>query len=405
MLVVAPLSTLNFVWAREIFATLPHRKCAVLHGSRRQREEKLRDISVDIYIINHDGLRVVERELSLRTDIDVLVLDELAVYRNNSDRSKSMRKFATRFPWVWGMTGRPMPTEVTDVWAQCKIVTPERIPTYFKQAREMLMVKVNQYKYLPKQDAVENAFNMMRPQARFSLDDVVELPDMVIPPPREIKLSDEQDKTYRKLAREFQIMVKNQTITAVNAAAAMNKLLQVSCGYVYTNNPNFVTLDSTPRQRELLDILEGVEGKVLVFVPYRHALEGLSKLLTAGRAKPETGIEHCVMHGDTRNRDFMFNEFQNTSKYKALLAHPACLCHGVTLTAARTIVWYGPIASLETYDQANARIRRVGQKEKQQIIRFQSTPVERKFYKLLADRQNIQDQLLQMFETATEDAK
>lgn len=404
LLVVAPLSTLNFVWAREVFATLPHRKCAVLHGSRKLREERLRDVSTDIYIINHDGLRVIEKELSLRTDIDVLVLDELAVYRNNSDRSKAMRKFAVRFPWVWGMTGRPMPTEVTDVWAQCKIITPERVPTYFRQARELLMVKVNNYKFLPKPDAVAKAFDMMRPQARFSLDDVVELPDIIIPPPREIKLSDEQEKTYKKMAREFQVLVKQQVITAANAAAAMSKLLQVSCGNVYTQSPNFVTLDSTPRQQELIDILEGVEGKVLVFVPFRHTLESLSKLLTGDPAKPETMIcEHTMIHGGTLpgERDKLFNEFQNTPRFKAMLAHPACLCHGITLTAARTIVWYGPIASLDIYDQANARIRRVGQTEKQQIIRFQSTPVERKFYKLLFDRQNIQEELLKMFEDAT----
>lgn len=403
LLVVAPLSTLNFVWAAEIFKTLPGRKCNVLHGSKKLRLERLNDLSADIYVINHDGLRTIEAELAKRTDIDVLVLDELAVYRNNSDRSKHMRKFAARFPWVWGMTGRPMPTEVTDVWAQCKIVTPERVPAFFKQAREMLMVKgFNNYQYFPKADAVTRAFDMMKPHVRYSLDDVVELPDMVIPPPRDIPLSAEQAALYKKMAREFQLLVKQQVITAVNAAAAMGKLLQISCGCIYTKAPVYVTVDSSPRQQELIDIIEGVEGKVIVFVPYRHALTELSKLLNQPQghdAGPR--VEHAMVHGDVTNRDLIFNDFQNTPRYKALLAHPACLAHGITLTAARTIVWYGPIASLDIFDQANARIRRVGQTEKQQVIRFQSTPVEKRFYKLLETRQDIQQELLKMFEDAT----
>src|SRR5579859_3279626 len=95
LLIVATLSTLRFVWQAEAFSTLPHRKVAVLHGTKKQRLERLNE-EADIYVINHDGLKTIAAELSVRTDIDVLCLDELAVYRNNSDRSKHMRKFAER---------------------------------------------------------------------------------------------------------------------------------------------------------------------------------------------------------------------------------------------------------------------------------------------------------------------
>lgn len=395
LLVVAPLSTLNFVWGREVFATLPHRKVAVLHGTKARRLEKLNDPTADIFIINHDGLKVIQPELAARDDIDCLVLDELAVYRNNSDRSKSMRKFSSRFTWVWGMTGRPMPNEPTDVWAQAKIITPHTVPKYFNQARDMLMTRVSQFKFVPKPDAVETAFKMMQPQSRFALDDVVELPEMVIPPPRDVDLSAEQKKVYDKMMREFQVMVQEKVITALNAGAAMSKLLQVACGYVYTKKPDYVTLDSTPRKEALLDIINSVERKVLVFIPFRHALAGISEFLT------EEKIDHEVVHGDTRDRDQIFNLFQNTDKYKLLLAHPQCLAHGLTLTAASTIVWYSPTASLDLYEQANARIRRPGQTHKQQILHLQGTPVEKKLYRLLQNKQQIQDMLLLMFEEAT----
>ena len=395
LLVVAPLSTLNFVWGRECFATLPKRKVAVLHGSKARRLERLADPSIEIFIINHDGVKVILKELMERTDIDTLILDELAAYRNNSDRSKIMRKLAERFNWVWGMTGAPMPNQPTDVWAQAKIVTPNTVPKFFKQAREMLMIKVDQFTYRPKADAVENAFRMMQPSVRYALDDVVELPE-TISRVIDVDMSEEQKKTYEKMSKLFQVMVQEKQITAVNAAAAMNKLLQVALGWVYTKSPEFVTLDSKPRIDAMLDIINSAARKVLVFVPYRHALAGISKLLE------KEGIEHAVVHGDVTDRDTIFNLFQNTSKYKVLLAHPQCLAHGLTLTAADTIIWTCPTASLEIYEQANARIRRVGQMHKQQILHLQATPVEKRIYALLRNKQRVQDKLLELFEEATE---
>lgn len=395
VLIVAPLSTLNFVWGRECFATLPRRKVAILHGSKVRRLERLADPTVEIFIINHDGLKVIEKELAARDDIDTLILDELAVYRNNSERSKTMRKFAERFQWVWGMTGAPMPNSPTDVWAQAKIVTPNTVPKFFKQAREMLMIKVDQYTYRPKPEAVELAFKMMQPSVRYSLDDVVELPELVSRV-IDVDLSTEQKQTYDKLSKLFQVMVREKSITAINAAAAMSKLLQVSLGWVYTKNPEFVTLDSKPRMDAMLDIINSAAQKVLVFVPFRHALAGIGKLLDG------QNIEHAIVHGDVGNRDEIFNLFQNTQKYKVLLAHPQCLAHGLTLTAADTIIWACPTASLEIYEQANARIRRVGQKHKQQILHLQATPVEKRIYSLLRSKQRVQDKLLEMFEEATE---
>lgn len=399
LLVVGPLSTLNFVWAREAFATVPHRKCVVLHGTKQQRLDKLKE-DADIYVINHDGLRVIREELEARIDIDTLVLDELAVYRNNTDRSKIMRKFAERFIWVWGMTGAPMPNEPTDVWGQCMIVTPNTVPKYRRHCEQMLMKRISTYVLLPKPDAVDNAFKMMQPSVRYSLDDVVELPE-VIQRTIDIDLTPQQKKVYGVLAREFKIMIANKSITAVNAAAAMNKLLQVSLGWVYTGKPfEAIALDNKPRMDVILDLIDSASRKVLLFVPFRHAVDGISKLLT-GKDPTKPLVPHYVVHGGISNRDEIFNLFQNTSKGKVLLAHPQCLAHGVTLTAADTIIWGAPMASLEIYEQANARIRRVGQTHKQLIFHLQSTPVERRIYSLLRNKQKVQDEFLALLEEAT----
>ena len=397
LLVVAPLSTLNFVWAREAFATLPGRRVQVLYGSRQERLDRLAS-DADIYIINHDGLKVIESELWTRADIDTLVLDELAVYRNTSERTKRMRKFANRFAQVWGLTGAPMPNEPTDVWSQCQIVTPGRVPKHKGHVRDMLMSRISQYVWKPKPDAVEKAFAFMQPSVRYSLDDVVELPALTSRTV-DVALSNEQAITYKKVASTMSAMIKDRKINAVNAGAAMNKLLQIAGGWVYTENPEFVRLDPTPRILAMTDLIQSAEHKVIVCVPYRHMIDGISKIFNL------SGIGHEIVHGETKGRDQIFNSFQNTDKCKVLMVHPQCVAHGVTLTAADTIIWYLPITSLDIYDQLNARITRVGQKHKQQVIHLQGTPIEKKVYRMLAEHQKMQNLFLQLVEEATEDAK
>lgn len=398
LLVVAPRSTLNFTWANEVFSTLPERRCVVLYGSREARLT-LMSQDADIYIINHDGLKVIETELWARADIDTLIIDELAVYRNNSDRSKRMRKFANRFNIVWGMTGAPMPNEPTDVWGQCMIITPYTVPKYRLRAKEMLMTKKSQYKWVPKPDAVANAFRMMQPSVRFSLDDVTELPELVVPPPIEVPLSPDQKTAYQRVSTAMKTMVQNQTITALNAGAAMSKLLQISGGWVYTSNPDFVRLDPTPRLAALVDLINAAEHKVLVAIPYRHALHGISKIFSM----KGVDIDHCVVDGQTQHRERLFNAFQSTDKYRVMLVHPQCVAHGVTLTAADTTIWYLPITSLDIYEQFNARFRRVGQKHKQQLFHLQSTATEKKIYRMLREHQKTQDMFLSLVEQASED--
>ena len=373
---------------------MPDVKAVVLHGSRKRRRELLAG-DYDVYIINHDGVRTIVNDLHERTDIDTLILDELAVYRNNSARTKLMREFAIRFTWVWGMTGRPMPQAPTDVWNQCKILTPQTVPPYFRHARSALMLQVSQFKWVPRTDAVETALSWMQPSVRFALDDVVELPPAIYRS-IDVEMSDEQQKVYRRMANEFATIIKEKKITAANAGVLMNKLLQVGAGYVYTHNPEYVEIDSDARKDMLLELIEEAPHKLIVFAPWRHLIDGLSKLLKTHK------IEHAVVHGDISHREDIFNDFQMTTKYRLLLAHPSCVHHGLTLTAASTIIWYSPTTSLEVYEQANARIRRVGQQHKQQFFHLQGTVVEKKIYRMLKDKQRLQDEFLTLIRTAIE---
>jgi len=398
LLVVAPLSTLNFTWAKEIFQTLPGVQVQVLHGTKAKRLAKLGDMTADVYIINHDGLNIIADTLAKRHDIDTCILDELAVYRNGqSMRTKVTRKVTARMKWLWGMTGSPTPNAPTDAWGQCSIVTPNTVPRYFNRFRDEVMRKITQFKYTPKEDALDKVFEVMQPAVRFTLDDVVELPEL-IERTIDIEMGEKQSKVYKQMEQHAHAMVASNEITAMNAGAVLMKLLQISTGYVYSKDKSVVALDNDERLEALVDMVNSSDRKVIVFVPFVHALEAIAKRLTS------EGYDVRTVYGGTPKgeRDQIFNLFQNSSAIKVLVAHPQCMAHGITLTAADTIIWFAPIPNLEIFEQANARIRRVGQKHKQQVLMFQATKAEKKMYAKLRAKQKVQNALLEMFADGSE---
>ena len=395
LLVVCKLSNLRDPWADEAFKIIPGRKVNLLHGSRKVRLQLLAE-EADVYVINHDGLKVIYKELLARKDITVLCIDELNAYRNNSDRTRLMKRFAKQFQTVWGLTGNPRPNEPTDIYHQVKVVTPPRGPDSFKAAQEQLMTHVSQYVWKPKPGANDVAFGWMQPAVRFPLDAVTELPD-AITRPIHVDLSKQQEKVYNTVRKDLIAQIRDKKITALNAGVAMGKLLQISGGWVYTQAPEFVRLDAGPRVGALIDLIEASAHKVIVCIPYRHMLEGINGIFD--RLKVE--FDWCMVHGGTKNRDEYFNLFQHTDKYHAMIAHPECISHGLNLTAADTVIWYIPITSYDIYEQTESRIRRTGQKHKQQFLQMRATPIEERLYTLLRQKETGQDKLLALFEEDT----
>ena len=111
---------------------------------------------------------------------------------------------------------------------------------------------------------------------------------------------------------------------------------------------------------------------MLVFVPFTHTIEILSEHLRGA------GIICDIINGavPVSKRTDIFKRFQETEYPKVLLIQPQAAAHGVTLTAADTIIWYSPVTSIETYLQANARIDRQGQKNAMTVVHIKGSPVE-----------------------------
>jgi len=400
MLVVCPLSTMERTWADSVFQTFPHLDCVVLHGSRDRRIKLLKQ-DVHVYVINIDGLATIKDELAKRDDIDLIVIDELALARNSgTDRWKFLNAICNKQSprRVWGMTGSPTPNAPTDAWAQCKLVTPDNslVPKYFSAFRDRVMRQITPFKWAARQDANEAVYQMMQPAIRFSLDDCVDLPEQTFIT-RDVALTKEQDKAYKDMMSKLATEYSGGQILAVNEAVKANKLIQIACGVAYGTGGEEVVIPSKPRIDVLKEIIEESEGKVIVFVPLTGALESV-----ASELRKDWTVE--TVHGGTSKseRDRIFGEFQRGLDPRVLVANASTMSHGLTLTAATTIVWYAPVHSNETYEQACARVRRPGQTRTTVIVHIAGTDVERRVYKRLQDKQSMQGVLLDMMKERIE---
>lgn len=403
-LVIAPLSTLVHVWDREIFRYFNHLSTGVLHGSKAQR---LKVLAQDhhIYIINHDGVQTILADLIAR-GFDLAVVDELAAFRNaRTDRWKAinllinggMRKGSALpiqpIQFAWGLTGSPTPNEPADAWGQCRLLSPNKVPPYFKQFKRATMTQVSQFKWIPRHDANDIVFEAMQPAVRYKRDDCVELPEVSFQN-RQVSLSKDQQRVYSEMIKKLKLGFQEGTVTAANEGVLFSKLLQVAAGWVYTTDRKVVHLDNQARIDSLLEVLDEAEGKVIVFADFIHAAHEIQNILLKSK------IHSALVTGETpaSQRNLIFNSFQSAAFPRVLVAHPKCMAHGLTLTAANTIVWFTPTTSLETYEQACARITRPGQTRKQLIVHLTGTPVESKLYRRLQQKANTQGALLEMFE-------
>ena len=400
MLVICPLSGMGRTWYREIKLHLPWLTATILHGDKRRRYARLLE-DKDVYIINHKGVEVIFEYLMSRPDIDVVCCDEAAVYRNGrSDMTKALRDLVRPRKYVWALTGSPIPRAVTDVWGPCSCLTPHTVPRFFTVFRDQLMLKKDSHgwQWEAKPGAEERAVSCMQPSVRFRLDEVAELPPRVINY-YDAALSPKQRIVYDAMRQQAIALVGANKIDALNAGAVLSKLLQIAIGYVYTREGKVVTLDNTPRLQLILDLIDSASQKVILFAPFKSAVAAFSTMLANNK------LSHAVVTGDTspKQREVIFGEFQDTPKYKVLLAHPACMSHSLTLTAASTTIWSGPVTSLETFTQANGRTFRVGQQHKTLVAMVGGTPMERRIYKLLGRNEKLQNHFLSIVEAITED--
>jgi len=399
LLVVAPLSTLVTVWQNEIFENFPHLETRVLHAYNKAK--RLRELAApaDVYIVNHDGVEVIHKELLARSDIDAAVIDELAAYRNRrTNRWKFVQPIVQRSDYAWGLTGSPTPNAPTDAYGQSRLLTPALAGFSFKAFKDRTMRQVSNFTWVPRPEANEIAHGILQPAVRFTRKECFDLPPTTYSS-RAVVLSAPAQKAYKEMHQQLATQIRKHEITAANEGVKLSKLLQIAAGFAYDAGGKGRYVGGVSRFQEIIDLIEASSGKVIVFAPFRYFVDLLGGVLVRK-------FSTAVIHGDVSpaERTRIFAAFQSTNsdgsttEPRVICAHPGTMSHGLTLTAANTIIWASPTTSPETYQQANARITRVGQAQNTHIIHITATPAETKVYARLKAKGTMQGALLEMFE-------
>jgi SNF2 family DNA or RNA helicase len=377
VLVICPLSIMYSAWQADIFNTAMHRTCGVAHGTAEKRVKVING-GYEFVVINFDGVHTVLDAIKAG-GFDLIIVDEANAYKTATTRRwKTLAKLVTPDTWLWMMTGTPAAQSPLDAFGLANMISPLRVPKYSGAWRDRVQFQVSRFKWENKANWLETVRAALQPAIRYTKAECLDLPDVTYQT-RHVPLTAEVGKYYKDLKKQLLIEAAGEQISAVNAASALNKLLQISGGAVYTDKSQIVQFDIKPRLTALKEVLDETTRKVIVFVPYLHTIDVVSEYLT------NEGYTNEVIQGavSARYRAEIIKRFQEQQDPRVLVIQPQSASHGITLTAADTVVFWSPVMSVETYLQCIARIDRVGQVSKMTVVHLQGTDVETRMYRML----------------------
>ena len=355
VLVIAPKRVAEDTWSREHekWDHLSELRISKVLGSPAQRMKALKT-DADVYVIGRDNVKWLVELFGKSWPFDMVVIDELSSFKNPSaQRFRALKKVMPLSDRVVGLTGTPSPNGLMDLWAEIYLLDRgERLGRTISEYREMyfragarngyIVYRWEPYSYSQKD--IERKISDIC--MSMSAEDYLELPERIDNEIR-IRLSDKEQKLYDQMESDQLLRIEDEAVVALNAAAVMNKLLQMSNGCVYADGGDVVRIHE--RKLEALEEIIDTTGEpVLVFYSFKHDLEAIRKRIPeAGELKSSEDIARW-----------------NRGETRVLLCHPASVGYGLNLQdGGHVIVWYGLTWSLELYQQANARLFRQGQQK------------------------------------------
>lgn len=363
VLIIAPKKVAEGTWSKEKDKwnhTKDFRVSLVL-GSQQKRIKAL-SVNADLYIINRENIPWLVDYLRNDWYFDTVVIDESSSFKNSrGKRFKALKMVLPKINRLIELTGTPSPNGVEDLWAQIYLLDQgtrlEKYITHFR-AKYMEPNKRNRsqiFDYKIKDGVYDSIINKISDICiSMKSEDYLELPDLSyneIP----VILNDKARRDYDKMERDFVLELEGaeDEITAVNAAALSNKLLQISNGAVYDRTGIYTEVHDA-KIEAFLELVERLQGKsLLVFYNFQHDRDRIKRALE----KSDLVVKELKTTQD--------EDDWNAGKIDILLTHPASAAYGLNLQeGGNHVCWFGLSWNLEHYQQANKRLHRQGQKEK-----------------------------------------
>lgn len=363
-LVLAPLSILEAAWVDDINKFQPNIKYGVAYAKNRQKV--FEDKSLDMVITNFEAVNFLVKNQQLLTTFSNLVIDEFTAFKNkDAKRSKNIKALSALFRRRVGMSGTPNTNSILDLWHPVYLIDDgARLgKRYYSYRNQVCTPQFNGFAnvWTDKPDIEETVADLLKDiTIRHKLEDCIDLPDNIV---RTIytNLSPQVAAMYKTLAEDSVLYTQQGTINAVNAGARVKKLLQLISGGVYDEN-GLAQYFHQERYDLVMDLVD-VRKHSLVSFNWKHERDALVSIAE------KRGYTYEVIDGSVpaHKRSDIVRRFQ-AGQIKVLFAHPQSAGHGLTLTAANTIIWCSPTYNAEHFQQFNRRIHRSGQTQKTETI-------------------------------------
>ena len=342
---------------------------------RASRSNNLIYILMNVEALSHkSGQRWLHQRLSLNGKISMMVIDESTTIKSPvALRTKAICKLSTMVKYRRILTGSPVTKSPLDLYTQCAFLSKALLgfeSYYTFRARYAVMQQIElggrqilMPKYYTNLDELEmklKAFSF-----RVTKDQCLDLPPKIYMF-RDVHLNLEQKNIYETLRKKARAIIADDTVSFANKLVEILRLHQICNGFLKTDTGQLHIFKNNPKLKELLRILEEVDGKCIIWATYVYNIESIKQ--TLGDLYGKDSVVSIYGKDSVEDRKLAVASFQHNDRCRFLVGNPSTGGYGLTLTAARNVIYFSNSYNLEVRKQSEDRAHRIGQKNKVSYI-------------------------------------
>ena len=359
---------------------------------------------LNIFIMNVEALSTKKGLEAARQFLNVkkvlFAIDESTTIKNpQAKRTKNILDLSKMGKYRRILTGSPVTKSPLDLYTQCFFLDPwllGHMSYYSFRTRYALMRNMNfsgrSVNVVVGYQRLDELAESLKPFSyRVLKDDCLDLPPKTYMK-RVIQLTPEQKKVYEQMKKMALAELNGKVVTTMNVITQMMRLQQITCGHFKADDDSMQNIKNN-RITELMDVLEEVEGKAIIWAHWRHDIDTIIKSIED--KYPGSVVTY---YGDTTTEDRQkaIKKIQDPeSKVRFLVGTPQTGGYGITLTGASTMIYYSNGYDLEKRQQSEARIDRIGQKKPMTYIDILAEgTIDEKIVKSLRKKVNIATEIM-----------
>ena len=393
VLVIAPKSIILTGWVADVHKFVPHITIQPCIGSKKQKMDGFNRDST-IYVTNYE---TANSTIDLSTgDFDMLVCDEAIKLKNHRAKwTKEITMLSKSMRHIVLLSGLLTPNNLQEIYSPVNIIIPNLLGRSFWSFQSHFFTP-NPYSYqqkewMPKRGAGEAIIDLVRPYViRYTKEECLDLPEQIFAV-REVEMTARQKKYYLQMRKDMVLTLKDGNVPATTKATVLNKLSQISSGFIYDPEHDTHHFESS-KLNELDDIINGElqNEKVLIFYTFKGEVEVFKEKY------PEASFITGGQNAEDQARQI--EEFQS-GDVRLIFASVSAAKYGITLTACSNVVYYSLNYSLDDMEQSKARVHRIGQaKVINYIYLLSKGTVDKRIYNAVLKKQTLNEIINGMIE-------